>query len=46
MNNVFTLTKYRGYDPSATNGDAIGGGIDYGFYPQARQYLLGINVTF
>ena len=46
VNNVFTLTKYRGYDPSATNGDAIGGGIDYGFYPQARQYLLGINVTF
>ena len=46
VNNVFTLTNYKGYDPSATSGAAIGGGIDYGFYPQARQFLLGLNVTF
>lgn len=46
INNVFTLTNYKGYDPSATSGAAIGGGIDYGFYPQARQFLLGLNLTF
>ncbi len=46
VNNVFTLTNYKGYDPSATSGAAIGGGIDYGFYPQARQFLLGLNLTF
>ncbi len=46
LNNAFTFTKYKGYDPSATTGQAIGGGIDYGFYPQARQFLLGLNVTF
>ena len=46
VNNAWTFTKYKGYDPSATTGEAIGGGIDYGFYPQARQYLLGLNVTF
>lgn len=46
VNNAFTFTDYNGYDPSATSGAAIGGGIDYGFYPLSRQYLFGINVTF
>ena len=41
--NIFTFTKYTGYDPE------IGGGvlgIDRGFYPQAKTGLLGINVQF
>ncbi|WP_397363062.1 SusC/RagA family TonB-linked outer membrane protein [Olleya sp. R77988] len=46
VNNAFTFTKYSGYDPAATTGQAIGGGIDYGFYPVSRQYILGINLTF
>ena len=46
VNNAFTFTKYKGYDPSATSGEAIGGGIDYGFYPQARQFILGFNTSF
>lgn len=45
VNNAFTLTKYQGYDPAATNGSAIGGGIDYGFYPISRQYILGLNLS-
>ncbi|MFB9053969.1 SusC/RagA family TonB-linked outer membrane protein [Formosa undariae] len=45
VNNAFTLTKYNGYDPAATNGDAIGGGVDYGFYPISRQFLLGLNLS-
>lgn len=45
VNNVFTFTKYNGYDPAATNGAAIGGGIDYGFYPISRQFLLGLNLS-
>ena len=45
INNLFTLTKYTGFDPSI-NGGAIGAGIDYGNYPSARQFLLGLNVTF
>ena len=44
-NNVFTLTKYTGFDPTV-NGGAIGAGIDSGTYPSARQFLLGLNVTF
>ncbi|WP_066224435.1 SusC/RagA family TonB-linked outer membrane protein [Formosa haliotis] len=41
--NLFTFTKYTGYDPE------IGGGvmgIDRGFYPQAISGLLGINAQF
>lgn len=41
--NLFTFTKYTGYDPE------IGGGvmsIDRGIYPQARSYMVGVNVTF
>ena len=42
-NNLLTLTKYSGYDPE------IGGssyGIDRGYYPQARSFTAGINLTF
>jgi TonB-linked SusC/RagA family outer membrane protein len=45
-NNLYTFTKYKGYDPGASRGDAIGSGIDYGFYPIPRTYLLGLNVNF
>lgn len=45
-NNIYTFTKYRGYDPSASSGDPIGAGIDRGFYPVPRTYLLGINLKF
>ncbi|GLB47687.1 SusC/RagA family TonB-linked outer membrane protein [Neptunitalea sp. Y10] len=43
-NNLFTLTEYRGFDPGASSGAPIGGGIDYGFYPIPRTYMLGLNV--
>ena len=43
-NNLFTLSDYRGYDPGASSGAPIGGGIDYGFYPIPRIYQVGVNV--
>lgn len=45
-NNLVTITDYTGYDPSATNGSPLGGGIDKGFYPVAATYLLGVNLNF
>ena len=45
-NNLFTLTEYSGYDPTASTGEPIGGGIDYGFYPNPRTYLIGMNLNF
>ncbi|MGY5846016.1 SusC/RagA family TonB-linked outer membrane protein [Salegentibacter sp. HM20] len=44
--NLFTLTNYKGFDPSASTGEAIGGGIDYGFYPVPRIFLAGVNLNF
>ena len=45
-NNLFTLTPYRGYDPAASSGAPIGAGIDPGFYPVPRTFLLGVNLKF
>ena len=44
VDNAFTFTEYSGYDPTASKGDPIGGGIDLGFYPLPRTYTLGLNV--
>jgi TonB-linked SusC/RagA family outer membrane protein len=46
VNNAFTFTKYRGYDPSASSGAPIGSGVDYGFYPVPRTFMLGANINF
>ena len=46
VSNAFTLTKYRGYDPTASSGEPVGGGFDNGFYPTPRTYLLGVNLKF
>lgn len=44
--NAFTLTEYQGFDPSASSGAPIGGGIDQGFYPVPRIYTAGLNFKF
>lgn len=46
VRNAFTLTKYQGFDPSASSGDPLASGIDNGFYPVARTFLIGINAKF
>jgi len=46
VNNLHTFTNYSGYDPSASSGDPIGGGIDRGFYPVAMTSMLGLNLSF
>ncbi len=48
--NLFTITKYSGYDPElGVTSDAGGGAVfsvDRGAYPQARSFLFGLNVGF
>lgn len=45
--NLFTLTKYSGYDPESSAYGSNGAfGIDFGTYPQARQFIFGVNLTF
>ncbi|MGO4771456.1 SusC/RagA family TonB-linked outer membrane protein [Flavobacterium sp. W22_SRS_FK3] len=56
-NNLFTFTKYKGMDPEIgfgnSNRDSNGTltqpwarGIDVGYYPQPRTYMMGLNVNF
>ena len=40
-NNLLTFTKYTGFDPEIGGGSY---GIDRGVYPQARTYMVGINL--
>ncbi|MDR1201907.1 MAG: TonB-dependent receptor [Tannerellaceae bacterium] len=43
--NLFTITNYPGFDPEIMNsGNNIG--IDAGRYPNNRNYILGVNLTF
>ncbi len=40
LQNVFTVTKYKGVDPE------IESGIDNTIYPRPRTYSLGVNIQF
>ena len=49
--NLFTITGYSGMDPEVgTSTDEEnyqwGGGVDLGFYPSSRTYLIGVNLKF
>jgi len=48
VDNAFTITKYKGYNPEVdyNNGSNVTPGVDYGNYPLARTYNLGLKVTF
>jgi hypothetical protein len=46
--NLFTFTDYSGFDPEV---NAFGGsntlqGVDFGTYPQTRNLIFGLSVTF
>jgi iron complex outermembrane receptor protein len=46
VNNLFTLTGYKGIDPEINQG-GVAPGVDYNnFYPKTRTVLLGLNVSF
>jgi iron complex outermembrane receptor protein len=40
VQNVFTVTNYKGIDPEVQNG------IDYQLYPRPRTFVLGLNIGF
>lgn len=48
-NNIYTFTKYQGMDPEIGFGNvnqSWAKGIDVGYYPQPRTYMMGLNVNF
>lgn len=48
--NLLTFTKYTGFDPEVNaygvNSRGTEFGVDYGTYPQTRQLVFGLNITF
>lgn len=49
--NLFTITSYSGLEPDIMNAGFGGSGdlnkgVDYGFYPNAKQVLVGLSLTF
>ena len=45
LENVFTITKYKGLDPELPYG-SFGARIDNAPYPRSRVFTLGVNLTF
>lgn len=47
--NLFTITKYSGYDPEQSFEGSPGNsnyGVDFGLQPTLRTFLVGLNVKF
>ncbi|MGG6548230.1 UNVERIFIED_CONTAM: hypothetical protein NY100_22760, partial [Prevotella sp. 15_C9] len=46
VQNPFMITSYSGLDPEATLGSPLVSGVDWGCYPNSRNFLLGVNFSF
>jgi TonB-linked SusC/RagA family outer membrane protein len=54
MNNAFTITKYKGYNPEVDYNYSVNGssasnltpGVDYGVYPLVRSFDMGVHIIF
>jgi len=44
--NVFTVTKYSGYDPETVGQGSLARGVDAGSYPNLRSFTLGLQAGF
>lgn len=47
VQNLFVVTSYSGIDPEVGQGsESWASGIDIGFYPNPRSYILGASIKF
>ena len=46
MSNVFTLTRYSGFDPEVSSNTLFARGVDMNSYPNARNFTVGLNINF
>lgn len=47
VQNALTVSKYLGYNPEVSGYEGpLTGGVDYGSYPLARTYTVGLNLGF
>ena len=47
-NNLFTWTKYTGFDPevSTRNSTGLTPGVDWSAYPRSRSFVFGVSLSF
>ena len=46
IQNPFLITKYSGMDPEVTLKNPLTSGIDWGYYPNGRNYMIGLDFSF
>lgn len=46
LDDFFTITSYKGFDPEVSAGTGASQGLDMGGYPVTRKFSVGCNVTF
>ena len=46
LDDFFTFTSYKGFDPEASANSTSGMGIDKGAYPMSKKLVLGFNIDF
>ncbi|WP_207531923.1 TonB-dependent receptor [Desertivirga arenae] len=51
VNNLYTFTKYKGYDPEVSSANDVDNtvltmGVDNSAYPRVKTYVVGLNVSF
>lgn len=44
--NLFTFTKYKGLDPEIGSSSPLSMGVDQGYYPVAKSWMFGVNLSF
>jgi len=44
--NLFTISKYSGWDPETASFGTLDGGVDYGTYPLSKVLTVGLNLKF
>lgn len=46
VSNVFTITRYSGFDPEVSSNTLFARGVDQNSYPNTRTFTVGFNINF
>jgi TonB-linked SusC/RagA family outer membrane protein len=44
--NLLTITGYSGFDPDLSNNGIFSRGVDRGYYPLSKSFVVGVNIGF
>ncbi|HWV65610.1 SusC/RagA family TonB-linked outer membrane protein, partial [Chitinophaga sp.] len=46
VQNAFVITRYKGMDPEVGYNEGFSSGVDIGYYPRPRTFMVGANIRF